>query len=361
MLIASSTSTNQPRPTFSVSKPKKALSIGFVPMTDCAPIIVAAELGIFERMGLNVSLSREAGWATVREKMRHGELDAAHAHASMVYELTCGLGAASSPCLTGLVISHNGSAISFSNELWDLGARDARSMKRVIDAKKGKRKFRFAVVLKFSTQNYLLRQWLQRGGIDPDVDVELVVVPPPQVFTCLMQGHIDGYCAGEPWSSIGLLQGVCWCAALTDEVVRMHPEKVLLVRQAFELEQHDEHVAMIAALIEAAEYCDKPVNRNELATMLSQPKYFNVPKNALLNALQGPFQRGMGQQSSALDAIVFRRNGASAPTEDKARWVLSEINRNGLLDTKIDFTSEQIGELFHMNLYSEAERLHAAA
>lgn len=361
MLIASSTSTNQPRPTFSVSKPKKALSIGFVPMTDCAPIIAATELGIFERMGLNVSLSREAGWATVREKMRHGELDAAHAHASMVYELTCGLGAASSPCLTGLVISHNGSAISFSNELWDLGARDARSMKRVIDAKKGKRKFRFAVVLKFSTQNYLLRQWLQRGGIDPDVDVELVVVPPPQVFTCLMQGHIDGYCAGEPWSSIGLLQGVCWCAALTDEVVRMHPEKVLLVRQAFELEQHDEHVAMIAALIEAAEYCDKPVNRNELATMLSQPKYFNVPKNALLNALQGPFQRGMGQQSSALDAIVFRRNGASAPTEDKARWVLHEINRNGLFDTKIDFTSEQIGELFQMNLYSEAERLHAAA
>lgn len=361
MLPALATKTKAPTSAFSITASKRVLNVGFVPMTDCAPLIAAVELGIFARMGLSVNLLREAGWATVREKMRHRELNAAHAHASMIYELSCGLGAASTPCLTGLVISHNGSAISFSNELWELGARDARSMKRVIDTHKGKRKFRFAVVLKFSTQNYLLRQWLRNGGIDPDVDVELVVVPPPQVFTCLLQGHIDGYCAGEPWSSIGLLQGVCWCAALTDEVERMHPEKVLLVTEEFERDQHEEHIAMIAALIEAAEYCDKPVNRNELASMLSQPRYFNVPKAALLNALQGPFQRGMGQQSSALDAIVFRRNEASPPTEAKARWVLDQINRNGLVDTPLVLNSEQIGRLFQMNLYSEAERLHAVA
>lgn len=361
MLIASPEPIQTTSSAYSINTSKQVLNVGFVPMTDCAPLIVAKELGIFERFGLNVNLCREAGWATVREKMRHGELDAAHAHASMVYELSCGLGAPSTPCLTGLVISHNGSAISFSNELWELGARDARSMKRVIDAHQGKRKFRFAVVLKFSTQNYLLRQWLRNGGIDPDVDVDLVVVPPPQVFTCLMQGHIDGYCAGEPWSSIGLVQGVCWCAALTDEVERMHPEKVLLVGEKFERERHAEHIAMIAALIEAAEYCDKPVNRNELASMLSQPQYFDLPKNALLNALQGPFQRGMGQQSSALDAIVFRRNNASQPTESKARWVLDQINRNGLSDTKLNLSSDQIGQLFQMNLYMEAERLHAVA
>lgn len=353
--------TKTPVSSFSVTTAKPVLNIGFVPMTDCAVLIAAKELGIFERYGLNVDLSREVGWATIREKMRHGELDAAHAHASMLYELSCGLGAAKSPCLTGLMISHNGSAISFSNELWELGARDARSMKRVIDAHKGKRRFSFAVVLKFSTQNYLLRQWLRSGGINPDVDVDLVVVPPPQVFSCMMQGHIDGYCAGEPWSSIGLVEGVCWCAALTDEVERMHPEKVLLVREDFEQNQHDEHVAMIAALIEAAEYCDKPVNRNELASMLSQARYFDVPKSALLNALQGPFQRGMGQQSSALDAIVFRRNEASLPTEAKARWVMNEINRNGLVDTPLNLSSEEIGQLFQMNLYTEAERLYAAA
>jgi two-component system, oxyanion-binding sensor len=361
MQTAKSTPAEPVAQAFAITRASQPLSVGFVPMTDCAPIVVAAELGIFERMGLNVNLSCEAGWATIREKMRHSELDAAHAHASMVYELSCGLGGARAPCLTGLMMSHNGSAISFSNELWNLGARDARSMKRVIDTLKGSRKFRFAVVLKFSTQNYLLRQWLQRGGIDPDLDVEIVVVPPPQVFSCLMQGHIDGYCAGEPWSSIGLIQGVCWCAALSDEVVHMHPEKVLLVGESFDFERHEEHIKLIAALIEAAEYCDQPINRKELATILAQAKYFNVPQQALLNALRGPFQRGMGQESSALDAIVFRRNGASAPSESKARWVLDEINRHVLVESPINFTAAQISELFQMNLYAEAERLHAVA
>lgn len=352
---------NETPKVFSILTNKRKLNIGFVPMTDCAPLIAAKELGIFKRAGLEVNLSREAGWATVRERMLHNELEASHAHASMIYEMSCGIGQLKVPCLTGLVMSHNGSAISFSNELWEMGIRDARSMKRVIDELKGKRKFRFAVVMKFSTQNYLMRKWLRRGGIDPDVDVELVVVPPPQVFPCMMQGHIDGYCAGEPWSSIGLVEGVCWCAALTEEVERMHPEKVLLVHQHFEEDRHEEHIAMMAALIEAAEYCDKPINRKELAQILARNRYFNVNKEALLNALQGPFQRGMGSQSSALDAIVFRRNGASPPTEAKARWILSEINRNKLTPERLNLSREQIRSYFRMDLYEEAERLAKAA
>ena len=279
----------------------------------------------------------------------------------MIFELGCGLGLDSVPCLTGLVLSHNGSAISFSHELWELGVRDARSLKRVVEEFRGRRKFRFGVVLKFSTQNYLLRSWLRDGGIDPDKDVQLVVVPPPQVFPCMMKGHIDGYCAGEPWSSIGLIEGSCWCAALTDEVERMHPEKVLLVHQELARDRHDEHIALISALIEAAEYCDKPINRADLASMLAAPNYFDVSKDALLNALQGPFQRGMGEQSSALDAIVFRRNHASEPTEAKARWVLSEINRNGLTETPLELTQDEIRSFFRMDFYEEAERILAAA
>ncbi|CAA6697502.1 MULTISPECIES: CmpA/NrtA family ABC transporter substrate-binding protein [unclassified Lentimonas] len=346
---------------FSISNHRNALNIGFVPMTDCAPLIAAQELGYFKDAGINVNLSREAGWASVRERMIHRELDGSHAHGSMIYEMACVEGRPSIPCVTGLMLSHNGSAISFSNELWEFGVRDARSMKRVILELQGKRKFRFAVVLKFSTQNYLLRKWLRNGGIDPDVDVEICVVPPPQVFTCLMQGHIDGYCAGEPWSSIGLIQGVCWCAALTDEVEPMHPEKILLVGEAFAEHRHEEHVAMIAALIRAAEYCDKAFNKAELASILSQKNYFNTSPEALLNALQGPFQRGMGMQSSSMDAIVFRRNNASAPTEEKARWILGEINRNELTKTPLELSSEQIRGYFRMDIFEEAERSLVAA
>ena len=354
-------STPENESVFSILSRRRVINIGYVPMTDCAPLIVAKELGFFESAGLDVNLSREAGWATVRERMIHRELDGAHAHASMIYEMGFGMGVNRVPCLTGFILSHNGSAISFSNELWNLGARDARSLKRVIDAHKGTRKFRFAVVMKFSTQNYLLRKWLRIGGIDPDNDVELVIVPPPQVFSCLMGGHIDGYCAGEPWSSIGLIEGVCWCAGLSDEVERMHPEKILLVHHRFAESRHEEHVAMISALIQASEYCDKQVNRYELAGILSQRKYFNVSREALLNALQGPFQRGMGEQSSALDAIIFRRNNASLPTEAKARWVLGEINRNKLMPESLELSSEEIQNYFRMDLYEEAEAMLQAS
>ena len=187
---------------------KRYLTLGYVPMTDCAPVIVANELGLFERYGVNVQLSREAGWATVREKMRHGELDAAHAHASMLFELSCGLGVAATPCLTGLMLSHNGSSISLTNELWDLGARDANTLHALIQSLKGKRVLRLAVVLNFSTQNYLLRQWLKSGGIDPDKDVEIVVVPPRKSIlalrkatsTVIAQGNHGGllvHCKGS--------------------------------------------------------------------------------------------------------------------------------------------------------------------
>ncbi|MDG1242771.1 MAG: CmpA/NrtA family ABC transporter substrate-binding protein [Opitutae bacterium] len=352
---------SEPTRSFPIKSYRKTLNIGFVAMTDCAPLIAAKELGFFERAGLNVNLSREAGWGTIRERMLHGELDAAHAPASMIYEMRLGLGGRSSSCVTAFMMSHNGSAISFSNELWEMGARDARSMKRVMTANKGKRKFRFAVVLKFSTQNYLLRQWLRQGGIDPDVDVEIVVVPTTHVVQCLMQGHIDGYCAGEPWNSIGLMEGICWCAALTSEVEPMHPEKALVVDEAFAEERHHEHIALIVALIGAAEYCDKPINRHALAGILSKPHYFGVSRDALLNALQGPFQRGKSGQSSALDAIVFRRNDANAPTEAKARWIEHEINRNALAPDTLDLTSAQIKSYFRMDLYEEAERLYRAA
>ncbi len=360
MLLTEKTNTDSFQ-SFSISSSRKTLDVGFVPMSDCAPLIVAKELGYFDRVGLDVNLSREAGWGTIRERMLHNELDASHAHASMLYELNLGLGVRKASCLTGLMMSHNGSAISFSNELWEMGVRDARSMKRAIEELKGKRKFRFAVVLKFSTQNYLLRKWLRLGGIDPDVDVDLVVVPPPQVFACLLKGHIDGYCAGEPWGSIGLLEGMCWCAALTSDVERMHPEKVLLVREEFEAHRHDEHVALIEALIGASEYCDKQINRYELAGILSEPKYFNVSREALLNGLQGPFQLGLPGQTSALDAIVFRRNQANEPSEKKAQWVMREINRNQLTPEPLKLSAEQIKSYFRMDIYEEAERRYTAA
>ncbi len=337
--------------------PRRSLRIGYVPLTDCAPLIAAHELGIFARHGLHVQLRREPGWATVREKMLHDELDASQAPASMIFELSWGLGVVPVATLTGLVTAHNGNAITLSNELWDLGVRDAYSLRLLVDRLRGQRRFTFAGVLHYSSQHYLMRKWLRSGGIRPEVDVDITLLPPPQVHTCLREGHIDGYCVAEPWSSVGLLRGIGWCATLTADFDPMHPEKVFMVCARFERERHEEHVRLIAALIEAARYCDDPANRADLVALLAQPHYIGVPREVLENALIGPFRMGMECQCDASRAIVFQRNDANRPTEEKARWVLNEITAHGLGRGLPELTSAEIREHYREDLYAEALKL----
>lgn len=338
----------------------RPLRIGYVPLTDCAPLVVAHERGLFARHGLRVQLRREAGWATVREKMLHGELDASQAPASMVFEMSWGLGVVPVPTLTGLMTAHNGNAITLSNELWDLGVRDAFSLRRVVDKLRGQRRFTFAGVLHFSSQHYLMRKWLRSGGIRPEVDVDITMLPPPQVHTCLREGHIDGYCVAEPWSSVGLLRGIGWCVTLTSDFDPMHPEKVFLVRESFERERHDEHVRLLAALIEAARYCDEPRNRREIAALLAQPDYIGVSREVLENALIGPFRMGMDRECDAASAIVFHRDDAGRPTEAKARWMLDEIAAHGLGRGLPELTTGEIRGHYRVDLFEAALALASA-
>jgi len=351
-----------PAPALALRRPAAArpLRIGYVPLTDCAPLIVAHELGLFARHGLRVQLRREAGWASVREKMLHGELDASQAPVSMVFEMSWGLGVVPVSTLTGLVTAHNGNAITLSNELWDLGVRDAHSLRQTVDRLRGQRRFTFAGVLHYSSQHYLMRKWLRSGGLRPEEDVDITMLPPPQVHTCLREGHIDGYCVAEPWSSAGLRRGIGWCVTLTADLDPMHPEKVFMVRENFERERHDEHVRLIAALIEAARYCDLPRNRGLVAALLAQPNYIGVPRDVLENALIGPFRMGMDRECDATRAIVFHRDDAGRPAEAKARWVLDEIAAHGLGRGLPRLTGGEIREHFREDLYDEALALASA-
>src|SRR5882724_2316363 len=164
------------------------LNVGFAATIDCAVLIAAQELGLFRKYGLKVRLRREVGWATIREKLLHEELDAAAAHASMLFSIYYGIGVVRRSCLTGMLLGLNGSAITLSNDLWNLGVRDAKSLGRVIHEHKGSRVFTFAVVLELSSQNYNLRKWLASGGVDPDKDVRVVVVPSALVFDTFREG-----------------------------------------------------------------------------------------------------------------------------------------------------------------------------
>ena len=336
----------------------KKIRIGYVPMTDCATLIASEALNLFQKYDLQVELVREPGWATVREKMLNSELDGAHAPASMVFEMTCGLGVVPSVAVTGFVMALNGNAITLSNELWDMGVRDASTLKKVIHQNKDKRKFTFAGVLNYSSQHYQMRKWLRSANIDPDNDVRIAIVPPPLVFSNLEKGFLDGYCVAEPWNSIGITQGQGWCATLSCQLDPGHVEKIFMVRADFDEKHRSEHLRLICVLMDAAKYCDNPENREFLVEILSSSQYLSVSKKALRSALVGPFDMGKGRTANAENAITFHKNKACVPNEKKSRWVLDEIIGNHLENGKRKEMEQAIRRVFREDIFYEAKALH---
>lgn len=332
------------------------LNVGFAATIDCAVLIAAQELGLFGKYGLTVRLTREVGWATIREKLLHEELDAAAAHASMLFSIYCGIGVVRRACLTGMLLGFNGSAITLSNELWNLGVRDAASLGEVIREHRGKRTFTFGVVLELSSQNYNLRKWLRAGGIDPDRDVRVAVVPSALVYDTYRAGHLDGYCVAEPWNSAAVLDNKGWVASTTSEIEPHHPEKVLLVLQEFAEKREEEHLRMIAALIEASQFCDVPENRGELARMLAQPIYFDVSRTLLANALVGPFDSGRGRHP-VNDFVIYDAFKAGVPSRAKGKWVFDLVHTLGGTETSPALRSEIVPRVFREDIFHKAARL----
>jgi ABC-type nitrate/sulfonate/bicarbonate transport system substrate-binding protein len=336
---------------------RKKLRLGFVPLTDCAPLVMAHELGLFRKHGLQVSLSRELGWATIRDKIIHGELEAAHAVAGMPVAATLGLGSVPSECLTALILSLHGNAITLSNELWRNGVRDGASLKEEIRRNRGIRTLTFGIVHPFSSHNHLLRNWLVANGIYPDQDVRLVVVPPPQMVVNLKAGHLDGFCVGEPWNSAAIQSRSGWAVAVSAELDPGHPEKVLMVRNSFAAQRASEHLALVAALIEACEYCSLPANHERIISTLAHPHYVGAPAAILERGIRGPFDFGQGNVRPVSDFCIFHGGGANEPSGEKAGWVLSNIRASGLCRDAATLNFALGRRIFRSDIYEQALQL----
>jgi ABC-type nitrate/sulfonate/bicarbonate transport system substrate-binding protein len=307
------------------------LRVGFLPLTDAAPLIAAQELGFFSRYRLKVRLSREVGWATIREKIVYGEIDAAPAPAPMLWDVQ--LGIASAPCavLTAFVFNLHGNAVTLSGRLHAAGVRDAASLRTVVRARHGERRVTLGVVFPFSSHHLQLRDWLRSGGIDSTRDVRIVVVPPAQMFRNLTAGTIDGYCAGEPWNSFAVSTGVGWCPMWSASFAPGHVEKVLMVTRRFVDSRGEEHARFLTALYEAAAWCDEAQNRESLAELLSDSRYLNVPARVIAPTLLGRFDCGHGVVESVPDFHIFHRGGTNFPRVEKAITLQRDLIAAGLL------------------------------
>src|SRR5688572_19881885 len=257
------------------------LRLGFIALTDAAPIIVAQERGFFARRDLTVDLYREVGWATIRDKVLYGELDGAHALAPLLWSAQLGLGCGPTDVCTGIVLSLHGNAITLSTRLQAAGVHDMPTLRDEALRRRGENKLTFGIVFPHSMHHVLLRQWLLAARLDPERDVRIAIVPPAQMYRNLAAGTLDGYCSGEPWNTLAVQQGAGWCPARSATLSPGHIEKVLMVRSVFAQRRSAEHAALIAALAEAAAWCDESQNRAELAEILSAPAYLNVASSVI--------------------------------------------------------------------------------
>src|ERR1044071_4453004 len=314
------------------------LKVGFIPIIDCAPVVLAEELGAFERQGLDVEIRREVSWANVRDKLALGLLDAAHILAPLPLAQTLGIDSVNVPMVNVMTLQLNGNALTLSCALWqemeeaapDLAAKgaplDARAIAAVVKrrAAVGRPQLVLASVFPYSVQHYRVRLWLSSGGVDPDRDVRLPIVPPPHTVAHLSGGVVDGYCVGEPWNQQAEALGIGRIALTGPDIWKGMPEKVFGTTEAFAEKNPDTVKALIKALLEAAQWLDDPANRNETARVLSQPRYLNMPAAVMQCTLGLP------------DFHVFHRHHANSPWRSHADWFLAQMVRWGQAAPSID-------------------------
>lgn len=336
---------------------REALRLGFVPLSDCAPIAVAMETGIFGRHGLNVKLSKELGWASVRDKMYYGELDAAQSIAGIAMELGLGFSNLKSEVIVPMILNLHGNAITLSEELKPALIGEGEGLRAFLDHYwKRNRPLTLAVPHRYSSHHVLMHAWLRRHGIDPRTDVEIIFLPPPLMPKHLKAGQIDGYCVGEPWNSAAILEGFGWSPVTSADLSYGHPEKVLMVSGRYFREQRDRTIALVSSLLEACRLCGEESFRNDLIAILGQKRYTGASAELLNNSLCGRFVTGRDTVSEK-PFHLFHGDSVNRPTVEKASWQLAGLRSIGVLP---EITAGSISRIHREDIFFAAQQAQGA-
>lgn len=327
-----------------VSRRRTTTRIGYIGLVDAAPILVAEAYGIFEKYGLSVALSREVGWATIREKIMFGELEAAHALSTLPFVSTLGLGAPAVNCVSAVVLSRGGNSIILSEEIRRRGVKNKETLKLDVDNRKAFRSYKLATVYGCSPHHFHLREWLESADIDPEKDVELVTLPPAQMCRNLAAGTIDGFCAGEPWGSRAISEKIGWSVINSDDLYPRHPEKVLMVKQTFTEQYPEEHSALVAALVDACAICEDPSQRLRVTDLLSDRKRVNCPAHLIEQCLSPTYNYGLGRVENRPNFLTFYSDDSNRPDVSDTEWVLKRMQKYG----KTPISGESLQRMSHV-------------
>ena len=319
------------------------LHIGFIPLVDAAALLIAVDKGFTEAEGLDVTLVREVSWSNVRDKLNIGLFDAAHLLAPVAIASSLGLGHVKVPIVAPFNLGLNGNAITVSPALHAAMMEElegdrfdpmatARALARVVAARRklGAEPLTFGMTFPFSTHNYQLRFWMAAGGVDPDHDIHLVVLPPPFMVDSLAGGQIDAFCVGAPWNAIAVDRGVGHILHFVSDILVRAAEKVLAFRRAWSDKNPDVVAALIRALQRAAEFICNPQNRAEAARLLAKPERIGVKPDIILRAIEGRLQISPAGETRSSDRfLLLGGEGASRPEPVQAAWLYAQMVRWG--------------------------------
>ena len=333
------------------------VKLGFIPLTDCSPLVMAKELGLFKKYGVNVELSKEASWANVRDKILTGELDGAHCLYSMPFSVYTGVGGkAGSEMKIAMMLNVNGQAITLSNDFCGkVGFKQMNKVTPIVAAKlKAEREVTFAMTFPGGTHDLWLRNWMSIAGLNQRA-MKIITIPPPQMVANMKVGNMDGYCVGEPWGGVAVKQGIGFTQVASQDIWKDHPEKALVVNKDFSSRHKADLVKVMKAVIEACKWLDVPANRKKAAAIIGKAPYVNAPADVIESRLMGDYNLGCNQGVEVYDNdyMLFHKGGiVNYPRKSHAIWAMAQFVRFGYLKEAPEYKAIA-DKLILQDLYEE--------
>ena len=339
------------------------VNFGIIALTDCSPIVIAHEKGLFAKYGIRSKVTKGASWAAIRDSLANGDIQATHMLIGMPIASTMGLGGApKKPMVIPWLMNRNGQSISLANPLKGKVAADPKALKPFVDkAKADGHPMAFAMTFPPGTHAMWIRYWLAAGGINPGdaggagADISLITIPPPQMVANMKVGKMDGFCVGEPWNAKTITDDIGFTAINSQQIWKDHPEKVCAFTEEFAEKNPKTVKAVLKALHEASVWLDKMDNRVEQAKIVSAPTYINCPPEQILQRLQGKYDMGDGRKFRDPDYMIFSDRNCNYPQPKYAKWWLTQLRRWGFTDGAPDYEAVT-RQVMRTDIYEEAMR-----
>jgi nitrate/nitrite transport system substrate-binding protein len=331
------------------------LNFGIIALTDCSPIVIAHEKGLFKKYGINSTVTKGANWAAIRDNLSSGSIQATHMLIGMPLASTMGLaGSPKKPMVIPWLMNRNGQAITLKTEWKGKVAADPKALRPFVDqANKLGEPLTFAMTFPPGTHAMWMRYFLGAGGINPDKEVSLIVVPPAQMVANMKIGKMDGFCVGEPWGARAIADKIGFTSVSTQDMWKDHPEKVCAFTEEFAEKNPKTVKAVLKALHEASVWLDDLNNRPEQCSIVSKATYINCDAKTILGRLQGHYDYGDGRTKEDDHYMAFSARNCNYPQAKYAKWFLSQYRRWGMVAGTPDYDGVA-KRVMRADIYEEA-------